>query len=82
LYTDIQFVDYKGLVSFYCGIGTERFIAVQSLSKFDCSFNATSISNKDELYVQLYAKYSLSQEELLISSNNATFKLYSSFIIY
>jgi hypothetical protein len=77
LFTDLSFVDYKGLVIFYCGIGTERFVAVQSMSKFDCSFNATSISNKDELYVQLYAKHSISQEELLISSNNATYKIYS-----
>jgi hypothetical protein len=76
LLTNISLVEYYGLVSFYCGIGIQRFNAIQTNSIFNCQ-----ILSKIEglIEVDLYAKHSISNEELKVSVNSARIHIYSKF---
>jgi hypothetical protein len=78
LLTNISFVEYNGLVSFYCGIGVQRFNAIQSNSSFICQ---VSSNTEGFLDVDLYVKHSTSNEELKISVNSARIQIYSKFKI-
>jgi hypothetical protein len=66
------FTEYNGLVSFYCGIGSERFIATQTSSNFKCQIKSAI---EGFVLVSLYAKYS--NEELKVSTNDVSIYIYS-----
>jgi hypothetical protein len=73
------FTEYNGLVSFYCGIGAERFIATQTSSNFNCQIKSAP-KDGGFVLVSLYAKYS--NEELKVSTNDVSIYIYSNLFKY
>jgi hypothetical protein len=69
------FTEYNGLVSFYCGIASERFIATQTSSNFNCQIKSAP-KDGGFVLVSLYAKHSISNEELKVSTNDASIYIY------
>jgi hypothetical protein len=74
IFTNISFTQYNGVVLFYCGIGIQRFLANQTNSNFQCQI--TSLVEGNNL-VSLYVRHSISNEELKVSTNDASITIYS-----
>jgi hypothetical protein len=74
MFTNISYTQYNNVVRFYCGVGIQRYPANQINSTFQC--NIISVLEGFN-FVSLYAKHSISNEELKISVNDAKIVIYS-----
>jgi hypothetical protein len=77
LHTNISFVQYNGLVSFFCGIGSQRFSAVQNGTKFICELQLDADFNTTNVTVSLFANHSQSREEVMVTSNSIFIHFFS-----
>ena len=78
LYTNISKIDYDGLVSYYCVVGTSSYLATQAGTNFTCDLSLGGLADYED--ISLYANHTISGEFLPVAFNSTKIYIFGNFI--